>query len=499
MNFAPTAGRAQDRFPDHHLDAVYPVCWPVYRIRLAVTVLEQSRISTTASYILKLAENGAREPAELGRMLGLRENYIVISAAELLSAGLVEQNQDRQLVVTGEGRRALDGNSKIARPRTEQTEIPFDPLTRRIPDIGVERLTNQKRVDDKGLFAIPYAGPKPGPKDLLLEEVKRYVNPPRRGGNPEKGIVGISEAGNRNARLQYRDDIVIAKLRHPDSGEAVFLAYDDRHQYLEYETGSLQQLAGRGINPVPGEIERDAPPWDDGLLEPAEVDLLEEIEQLDLKVDKAEHHDIRAGVDRPAQSPKRSYPARRTGTKRQLVEKRTKLEARLDGLADGSVRLIRAGGHRGLLLDAIEQAAERLTLASAWIDPRVFDDEVCKRMGMAVERGVAVRIAWGLGENGRRTESERNKRKGQNVIKTLKEGIGDGAKGIATSCTDVRKKFIICDDKFCVLSNFSWLSHHAGTGRVYHRGLGVYSTRPDVVNFCKENAALLFQDTSASS
>ena len=494
--FALTAGRAQDKFPDHHLDAVYPVCWPVYRIRLAVTVLEQSHISTTASYILRLVENGVREPAELRRMLGLQERYVVISAAELLSAGLVEQNQDRQLVLTGGGRRALGGNDEIALPRTEQIEIPFDPLTWRIPDIGVGRLVNQERVKER--FAVQYAGSKPGPKDLRLEEVKQYANPPKRGGSPEKSIVGISEAGSRNARLQYRDDIVIVKLSRPDSGETVFLAYDDRHQRLEYETDSLQQLAERGISLVPGEIERDAPPWGDGLLEPAEVDLLEEIEQLDLKIDQAEHRDIRAGVDRPAQSPKRNDPTRRTSTKRQLVEKRAALEARLDGLTGGSVRLIRAEGHRGLLLDAIGQATEKLTLASAWIDPRVFDDEVCKRMELAVKRGVAVRIAWGLGENGRRTESERSKRKGQSAIKTLKEGIGDGAKELVINHTDVRKKFIICDDKFCVLSNFSWLSHHASTGRAY-RGFGVYSTKLDVVNFCKEDADLLFQDMSAPS
>ena len=52
--------RAKRRFPDHTLDNVYPICVPIYELRLLVTTLAEDSLSTTARFILRLVNAGHR-------------------------------------------------------------------------------------------------------------------------------------------------------------------------------------------------------------------------------------------------------------------------------------------------------------------------------------------------------------------------------------------------------------------------------------------------------
>ena len=495
-----TAGRAQRRFRDYQLDAIYPICWPVYRVRLTVTVLKQGRLSTTANYILRLIDNGVSEPRELERLLCLPEEYIVSAAAELLRSGLVGQSQDLRLGITDEGQNVLGKNGEIVRPQTEQMDIPFDPLTQKVPDIRVETLLNQNKVESGDLFVVQYTGPKPGPKDLRLEAIKLYKNRDASKGYTGDDIIGISDVKSRNARLQYRRDIVIVKLSRPDAGDVIFLAYR-HHQYLEDETDSLQRLTERGVNLVPGEFEHgnltgsSASP-----VSSEEDDLLKEIEELDLKTDKARQRDAEAETDKPAQeSLQHGEPAPNTTSleRRQLDEQLAKRKAKLNKLTGGAIRLIRTEEHHDLLLTAIDQATEELMLVSAWVDPRAFDDEVRKMIAAAVERGVTVRVAWGLGTNGRYAESKRNLMKGEKVFEALREIIKNNArKRLIVKRTDTHEKFIICDDRFCAWGSFNWLSYRGNKDQGYRRETSTCSTRPDDIRLWKENAISLFQTAS---
>lgn len=496
-----TAGRAQRRYPDCQLDAIYPICWPVYRVRLTVTVLKQGRLSTTANYILRLVDNGVGEPRELERLLCLQEEYIVSAAAELLRSGLVEQSQDLRLGITTEGQNVLGKNGEIVRPQTAQMEIPFDPLTQKVPDIRVETLLNQNEVESGDLFVVQYTGPKPGPKDLRLEAIKLYKDRDDSKDYTGDDIIGISDVKSRNARLQYRRDVVIVKLIRPDTDDVIFLAYR-QHQYLEDETDSLQRLTERGVNLVPGEFERGSllgssvPP-----VSSEEGDLLKEIEELDLKTDKARQHAAQAETVKPArESLPSGGPAPNTMglERRQLDEQLAKSEAELNKLTGGAIRLIRTEEHHDLLLTAIDQATEELVLVSAWVDPRAFDDKVRKRIAAAVERGVTVRVAWGLGVNGRYAESKRNRMKGEKVFEALRKIIKDNAgKRLIVKRAETHEKFIICDDRFCVWGSFNWLSYRGDKDQGYRRETSTCSTRSDDIRLWKENAISLFQTAPA--
>ncbi len=480
------SGRARRQFPNHKLDAVYPVCWPVYRVRLTVTVLAQSELAAVSHYILKLVNIGIDQPTELGRMLGLPDNYIAGAAAELLRSGLANQGPVLRLAVTEKGAQTLSDNGRTTIPQTKQLEIPFDPITRKLLDISVRELLNQDAVQKDGLFVVQSSGSKPKLSDLPIERIKEYNSYNSPGDQIEEDIIGVSEIRNQNARLQYRQGIIVAKLDNPENGETTFAAYSGS-QYLEDETMMLQRLAENGLNLVPGEFEPGRPrykSWHDAqAISSQEASLLDQIEELDIAANEAKQ----ASAEEEASQEETSIIHQRD-------ERIAELEAELRMKARGEIRLIKTEEHHPLLLQAIEQSQVELTLVSAWIDPYAFDAEVIRKLVSALRRGVIVRIGWGLGVDRRGAESQRNLKKGEETIGKLKRAVPPGAKGrLIEERIDTHEKFIICDDQFCAWGSFNWLSYRGNVDRGYRRETSTYSTRPEDIGLWKGNASTLFQ------
>ena len=496
-----TAGRVRRRFAGHQLDAIYPVCWPVYRVRLTVTVLERSELSTTAHYILKLVNLGIGEPDELGRMLGLTENYVAGAAAELLRDDLSVQGPDLHLVITQKGKQVISNNGQAMRPKTQQVEVPFDPLTRKVLDIDLGGLLNQDEVRKEELFIVNYLGDKPRLNDLRIEEIKAYNSHNTSDDRIEQEIIDVSEIRSRNARLQYRKDTVIAKLVNPNAGEVIFAAYQG-HQYLDDETTMLQRLSERGVNLTPGEFEGGpSQAWLNGpSVSVEEVELLSAIEGLDAAASEAEQMiaETEAARGETGSAEERDALTQRITEmeveKHRLADQLANTEAELNRRTEGTLCLIKTEDHHPLLLDAIDQASEELTLVSAWIDPYAFDTEVRRKLAEAVKRGVIVRIAWGFGVGRRSADSERNLKKGEDALARLKQLVpGDAIGRLIVKRTETHEKFIICDDQFCVWGSFNWLSYRGEIDQGYRRETSTYSSRPDDIILWKENAATLFQ------
>ena len=177
-----------------------------------------------------------------------------------------------------------------------------------------------------------------------------------------------------------------------------------------------------------------------------------------------------------------------------MAEERTRGELELNRRTEGAIRLVKTEEHHPLLLEAIDQATDELTLVSAWIDPYAFDMEVCQKLARAVRRGVTVRIAWGLGAGGRRVDSRRNSKKGEDALSRLYQLIpNDGRERLVVTRTETHEKFIICDNRFCAWGSFNWLSYRGEIDQGYRRETSTYSTRPDDIALWRENAATLFR------
>ena len=129
-DIAIAMARARRRFPGWDVDACYPICWPVYIVRLTLTVLEEHEISTVARYILRLTGLEPRQPAELSRLLGLSQKFVAGAAAELIGGELAVQRPDLNLEITERGQT----DSRQWRPvLVAPARVHVDSLSTRLP------------------------------------------------------------------------------------------------------------------------------------------------------------------------------------------------------------------------------------------------------------------------------------------------------------------------------------------------------------------------------
>ena len=184
--------------------------------------------------------------------------------------------------------------------------------------------------------------------------------------------------------------------------------------------------------------------------------------------------------------------ARLNSEKAEMSHRLAELERQLEAQTNGEVRLIKTEEHRPLLLEAIDLAESQLTLVSAWIGPDAFDAELCGGLRRAMERGVAVRIAWGLGTR-HGPEAERNRMRGQAALDRLTQIIPKNLQDLLNvKRAETHEKFIICDARFCVSGSFNWLSYRGAKDRGYRRETSFYSERPADIALWQANAAALF-------
>lgn len=494
------AARAKRRFPDCEVEAAYPIGWPVYAVRLALTVLAEDDIATVARFILRLVGVQPMEPGELGRLLGLPDKFVAGAAAELLQKGLAMQRPDRHLEITQQGRQALADGGRAWSPQRKYVRAPFCPITRRILDISADDLMYRDAAEKNGWFVIPASGDKPRLSELPVDDIREYARY-EEDINPEE-ITEVAEISNQDARLRYRDDIAVVKMNVPGRNTPTYAAYCGR-EYLEAETLALQRLAEEsGINLTPGEFaESLAEPWAQSRTTTRdEENLLSAINDADRDAGKvdADISATQAEQEEALDGPEKAELARRLEQleldKAEQARRLAEAERMLAEQTGGATRLIKTEEHRPLLLEAIDKAQSELTLVSAWVGPDAFDRELCHKLRQAMARGVQVRIAWGLGTRQRNPESDRNLAKGNTALNALKHGASkDFPSNLTVRRTETHEKFIICDDRFCAWGSFNWLSYRGEVDRGYRRETSFYSERSDDITLWKNNAAALFR------
>ena len=499
-DLAVAMARAKRRFPGSAVDAAYPMGWPVYTVRLALTVLAEQEIATVARCLLQLAALGAAEPSEFSRLLGLSDKFLAGAGAELLSKELVVQRPDRQLEITESGRKALEAGGRSWSPQREYLTVPFDPITRRILDIGSGVLLYPDNAGKTGLFLLPRSGDKPRLTELPLADIRDYARYETELQSSE--IVEVAEIHNRDARLRYRSDLTVVKLTAGGSSQPTFAAFRGR-EYLEAETLALQRLAEAGVNLTPEEYTLDAVQWSPSpVASPEEIQLMAAVREDDQAVRAVEQSIVEAEVAQQdtADDQERQQLARRVeeleAERNDLARRLAASEERLRAQTGGAVRILKTGDHRPLLLRAIDTAAVEITIVSAFINPKAFNCVICGKLGQALQRGVRVRIAWGLGHTRRDSEAVRKQTQGRAALAPLEERARkDGLSHLLTvKRTETHQKFILCDDKFVAHGSFNWLSYLPNRGDFGPEREGSdYSERPVDVARWQEQAAALFR------
>ena len=491
--------RAKRRFPDYTLDNVYPVCVPIYELRLLVTTLSEDSLSTTARFILRLVNAGVTQPDEIGTTMGLATNYVVEAASELLGNELVVQGIDNCLRMTDSGRQCLRDGGSTLRPRKMSLRVPFDPLIKRVLDMSTDILLDRDVIRKNGMFVVPVNPRPPRLNSIRVEEVRDSVrNDTRFQGTRE--ILEVAEI--KDHKLRYLSDVVLVKMDSSQTQSSTYAAYRAL-QYLEEESIEFQRLAELGRDMVPEEAKKDSStPWTSSIaVSGQELELLTAIDELDQAVDEkdweaAEARESRNSTqDARARADLEDYIEQLEKERNSLLQDLADREEQHAALSEGKTRLIRTEEHRHVLLDAIRNANTQLTLVSAWIDPYAFDDEVRRAIADAITRGTRVRIAWGMGVRGKRgSDSARNKAKGDRALGELRKLIPRRLRDeLDVRLLETHEKFILCDEKFCASGSFNWLSYRGQRDDGYRREVSFYSERESDIALWKTHADALFR------
>lgn len=397
------AARAKRRFPDYEVEAAYPTGWPVYAVRLALTVLAEDDVATVARFILRLIGLEPMEPAELGRLLGLPDKFVAGAAAELMGKELAIQRPDLHLEITEQGRQALAAGGRSWSPQRKYAHVSFCPLTRQILDIDTGDLLYPDVAGKNGLFVIPASGNKPRLSELQIEDIREYARY-EADIKPEE-ITEVAEIRSRDARLRYRNDITVVKLTAPGRNSPTFAAYNGR-EYLEAETLALQRFAEEsGVNLTPEEFAQNLPePWTQSRTTTRdEENLLAAINDADRDAGKVDADISATQVEQEEaqDGPEKTELVRRLQQlevdKAEQAHRLAEAERMLAEQTGGATRLIKTEEHRPLLLEAIDKAQSELTLVSAWVGPGAFDRQLCRKLRQAMARGFASRGVWERG------------------------------------------------------------------------------------------------------
>lgn len=492
-DLSPVRARAKRRFRDYDVDLAYPVCLPVYDLRIRIVEHETSKLSTASRFVLMLANLPVTDVTEIRGILGLSEGEVVLAAAELLSAGLVEQQGDQSIQITELGRTVLREAGRTYRPRNRHPRVPYDPLVRSIPTMDLDGLLDREDVRKEGLF-IPATKPrKPRLSQVRLAEVQEYEE---QFGKATQKVEILQVADIKDVKLRYRNDVILVRLVHRQTRSELYVAYRAQ-QYLERESEAIQRLAGSGSKLVPDEMgsgSAAAASWT--RLPPEESRLAKDIGELDEALGKAERAISDAESIRSTTQDQRERKALAEDLRASKAD-RDKLRAelhrkteQLEELSKGEARLVRTEEHRPLLFDAVRMAISELTIVSAWINSRTLDEELCRALAGAIDRGVTVRIAWGFGTRG---ERHRNRLNGDKALADLRQMIPKAHRGrLIDKRIETHEKFVICDDRFCVWGSFNWLSYRGQVDEGYRRETSSYSERPGDIELWKNNAATLF-------
>lgn len=459
--------RVARRFPDHRVDLSFPICLPIYELRVRVTVLAAHKLSTAARYVLQLVDLGVSTPAAIIQHLGLPDALVPRVASELLGLELIEQAADGHLEMTGQGSVVLANSGASMRPQNRHPRLPYDPLTRRVAHVNVDELRERSVVRGEGLYVVPTRPRRPRPSDISFDEVRRYCAEygVLREGNELLGIVDI-----KDVRLKYRTDVRLVRLIGHHTSKALYAAYRDTH-YLEDESAGLQRLADKGVSLVPAEFDRA-----DSSVTLGRTSVSKEEAQLLKAIKNADRDILQKDSVKEKQGP--------VGLE--------ELRERLRTETGGQFGLVRTEEHRALLLRAIREARRQLTLVSAWINPRAHYEEVATMICDAISRGTRVRIAWGLGTT-RAAENDRNRISGRAALKRLEDLIPNAYRSrLIEKRTETHEKYIICDSSFCAFGSFNWLSYRGERDEGYRREVSYYTERKEDIRLFEKLSEQLF-------
>lgn len=130
---------------------------------------------------------------------------------------------------------------------------------------------------------------------------------------------------------------------------------------------------------------------------------------------------------------------------------------------------------------ALLHAKKELIIQSPWATVQVIDDWFIEKLRMLLNKGVQVKLYYGLkgaNDNGwKLTPSDKLMQKVQRDLKNHEN--------LQITKVNNHGKLLVCDDKFCIVGSYNWLSFNGGTQR---QEFGVLIKKPKDIKRIRQQA-----------
>jgi PLD-like domain len=424
---------------------------PFWRTRIRVSIQARKPIGPLREFVLRAANAGVASLAEIGRFLGLDENVVLVTAADLVRDGLLRLGEQDTVQITEGGRQMLEELSELS-IEERQLFVFFDGLVR-LPVDYIGDWAEPRDLKAEGIHEIA-PSPARGPTiDDIRDQLPRIQQLLARGYARHEQVEDILaiKAVDRRERVFKRAIALVYRAQRGQEcqvGFAIDGELSQAHEHAFATAGLLKKLGiGKtGIAPARLVAEQELP-----------KEVVDRLDDDAVNVLRYELHHAR--------------DAETAGDGHDAVER---AQAALEALP---VRSVATYEHPEYLREALETAESRLLIISPWIRSGVVDHEFAKRLEAALDRGVTVHIGWGI---------SRDDRDGPDASQRALERLETLAKKypglVLRRLGDTHAKVLLCDRRFVIVGSFNWLSFRGDPKRTFRDEQGTLVSMPDYVD-----------------
>ena len=423
-------------------DAALPFSW----VNLDVLAQERKSFPLLEEFTLRAMESGLFSEGDIGLLLGLEAELVSATVVDLMQRDYVTRkiapDGTWRIALTPVGMSAARELSAVT-PVSAQIGFAFDRLRWTVTAFRRGDLVSQSDAKERGLRILPGRPAELSDADFPPHTLNRMLAEDDE--NESRVEILAVRKMTPKARLFLPAKLLI--FTDKDGSEAQIGVVIDGELSRDHEL-EIERLGGAdalGINVAP----------------PAAVPLEDlSSEVISRRVPAEEVALMRAFVTEPPQPSDSNEPAETASVD--------------DVLSKLDVRAVSVHEHRGLLLEALSSATQRLLIVAPWVKRAVVDTDFLSLLERRLRQDVRVTIAHGYGPDDRGSD-ESAVRSLSNMQKRFPDHFD------LARLRNTHAKILVWDNSW-VLTSFNWLSFKGDPSRTYRMEEGTLIRVPALVD-----------------
>lgn len=501
MTFEILINEHRSTRPGYEFLGHYEAGLPVYSLQIKVEVLRPVELSTVAQFVLRLIKEGVQTETLIAAMLGLDIEFVRNALIDLDRQRFITRTYDAEVSsgllfrVSQKGLTAL--SKALTASYVEHFYIGADGLTGDLSVGNSQVLQSGPDLKRQGLMLmhpVPRMKPTVVTLNTALAQLATLYRM-RTENTTSDDLVDIIDIEKTRILYKLVNVLVFAERASGRLDFTVFEGYEPATKYDEIFI--RREREGRRVLPEDMLV---------SLVDSGQSRIFEAIrpavEPMTALVEKLEEiqsaqQELQAALDDAGQQAT-ALPIITEKTQRiqVLEEEKQHFQAELDRLkADsGSSRLISNAEHRTILLKALTDSQERIIIISPWINRDSVDDNILRLIELRLQNGVQIIIGFGMPLKPHESESDYIQSSVAKRFEQIKKR--PYGKSFFIQYLGTHEKVLVCDQVFCVVTSFNWLSYRGNQG--LRREKGVYSEDKNVLNSVIDDVLTLFKDVPSS-